>query len=55
MTDAQYLTGRLLLALPGMPDPRFEDAVLALCVHNADGAMGVGSGMNSKASRCTCC
>lgn len=44
MTDAQYLTGRLLLALPGMPDPRFEDAVLALCVHNADGAMGVGVG-----------
>lgn len=44
MTDAQYLSGRLLLALPGMPDTRFEDAVIALCVHNADGAMGVGVG-----------
>lgn len=44
MTDAHYLSGRLLLALPGMPDARFEDAVIALCVHNADGAMGVGVG-----------
>jgi putative transcriptional regulator len=44
MTDAHYLSGRLLLALPGMPDQRFEDAVIALCVHNADGAMGVGVG-----------
>ena len=44
MTDAHYLNGRLLLALPGMPDTRFEDAVIALCVHNADGAMGVGVG-----------
>ncbi|HWU02007.1 MAG TPA: YqgE/AlgH family protein [Novosphingobium sp.] len=44
MTDAQFLTGRLLLAMPGMPDPRFEGAVLALCVHDTQGALGVGVG-----------
>ncbi|TAH36220.1 MAG: YqgE/AlgH family protein [Alphaproteobacteria bacterium] len=27
--------------MPNMPDPRFEKAVIMLCVHNADGAMGV--------------
>ncbi|HZV11099.1 MAG TPA: YqgE/AlgH family protein, partial [Novosphingobium sp.] len=44
MTEASYLSGRLLLALPGMPDPRFEEAVIALCVHDAQGALGVGVG-----------
>jgi putative transcriptional regulator len=42
--EAQYLDGRLLLALPGMPDTRFEDAVIALCLHNDEGAMGIGVG-----------
>ncbi|NBC35050.1 hypothetical protein GTZ99_00590 [Novosphingobium sp. FSY-8] len=42
MTKAQYLGGRLLLALPGMPDPRFAGAVLALCVHDENGALGIG-------------
>ena len=36
-----YLTGQLLLALPGMGDPRFERSVIAICVHDAGGAMGV--------------
>ena len=38
------LAGRLLLAMPGMPDPRFQHSVLAMCVHDADGALGIGIG-----------
>lgn len=36
-----YLTGQLLIAMPQMQDPRFERSVIYLCVHNADGAMGL--------------
>jgi putative transcriptional regulator len=36
------LAGQLLLALPGIGDPRFEHAVIAMCIHQPDGAMGVG-------------
>lgn len=35
------LTGRLLLATPDMGDPRFEHAVIFMCQHDEDGAMGV--------------
>ena len=38
------LAGELLLALPGIGDPRFEQAVIAMCLHQPDGAMGVGIG-----------
>ncbi|QIL02639.1 YqgE/AlgH family protein [Sphingomonas sinipercae] len=44
MSDAPYLSGKLLLAMPGMADPRFERAVIALCVHDENGAVGVGIG-----------
>ena len=44
MTDAQFLSGRLLLAMPGMGDPRFERAVIAMCVHDENGAVGIGIG-----------
>ena len=44
MIDAEYLDGRLLLAMPGMPDPRFAHSVIAMCVHNAEGALGIGIG-----------
>lgn len=44
MSDVQYLTGRLLLAMPGMGDPRFDQAVIAMCVHDAQGALGIGIG-----------
>jgi len=40
----QYLAGRLLLAMPGMMDARFDHAVIALCLHDANGAMGIGVG-----------
>lgn len=42
VTDAGgYLTGRLLIAMPSMSDPRFARSVIYLCAHNADGAMGL--------------
>ena len=44
MTDARYLSGRLLLAMPGMFDPRFDRSVIAMCQHDANGAFGVGIG-----------
>lgn len=44
MSEAQYLSGRLLLAMPGMFDPNFDHAVIAMCQHDADGAFGVGIG-----------
>jgi putative transcriptional regulator len=36
--------GHLLLALPGIGDPRFDRAVIALCAHDDGGALGVGIG-----------
>jgi putative transcriptional regulator len=39
-----FLSGKLLLAMPGMADPRFERAVIAMCAHDEDGAVGVGIG-----------
>src|SRR5687767_9212528 len=44
MDEPRFLSGKLLLAMPGMADPRFERAVIALCVHDEDGAVGVGIG-----------
>ena len=41
---APFLSGKLLLAMPGMSDPRFERAVIAMCVHDAQGAVGIGIG-----------
>ena len=39
-----FLSGKLLLAMPGMADPRFERAVIAICVHDENGAVGIGVG-----------
>ncbi|MFM5930492.1 MAG: YqgE/AlgH family protein [Novosphingobium sp.] len=44
MTEARYLSGRLLLALPGMGDPRFDHSVIALVRHDEEGAFGIGIG-----------
>lgn len=35
------LTGQLLIAMPGMGDPRFAGAVVFLCDHSEQGAMGL--------------
>jgi putative transcriptional regulator len=37
----QYLAGQLLVAMPGMQDPRFAKTVIYLCAHNDEGAMGL--------------
>ena len=39
--DERYLDGQLLLAMPGMRDPRFERTVIYMCAHSAEGAMGL--------------
>ncbi len=44
MDQPPFLSGKLLLAMPGMADPRFERAVIALCVHDENGAVGIGIG-----------
>ena len=38
MTD---LSGQLLIAMPGMPDPRFEHSLIYICAHSDEGAMGL--------------
>ena len=44
MDATRYLTGQFLLAMPGMGDPRFDHAVIAMCSHDERGAVGVGVG-----------
>lgn len=44
MDDPRFLSGQLLLAMPGIGDPRFEKAVIAMCVHDEAGALGIGLG-----------
>lgn len=41
IAEGPYLAGQLLIAMPGMADPRFARSVIFLCAHNEDGAMGV--------------
>lgn len=42
-TDAEtdYLTGKLLIASPLIGDPRFDRAVVYMCAHGPDHAMGI--------------
>ncbi|MEM6341542.1 MAG: YqgE/AlgH family protein [Pseudomonadota bacterium] len=35
------LTGKLLVAMPGMGDPRFEHSVVFICAYSPEGAMGL--------------
>jgi putative transcriptional regulator len=39
--DDNFLLGKLLIALPGMTDPRFEKSVIFMCAHSDQGAMGL--------------
>lgn len=41
MTQTTDLTGKLLIAMPDMGDPRFEHAVIFMCAHSREGAMGL--------------
>ncbi|MBA4048604.1 MAG: hypothetical protein C0476_08700 [Sphingomonas sp.] len=44
MKESCYLTGQFLLAMPGIGDSRFDHAVIAMCMHDASGALGIGLG-----------
>ncbi len=44
MPTPTSLSGQLLLAMPGIGDPRFERAVIAMCAHDENGALGIGIG-----------
>lgn len=35
------LTGQVLIAMPGLPDPEFSHSVVYLCAHTNEGAMGI--------------
>ncbi|MGD9511572.1 MAG: YqgE/AlgH family protein [Geminicoccaceae bacterium] len=37
----RHLAGMLLVAMPGMADPRFARSVIYLCAHSSEGAMGL--------------
>ena len=41
VAENRYFVGKLLLAMPAMQDPRFERAVIYMCAHSAEGAMGL--------------
>lgn len=41
VTNKGYLNGQLLLAMPNITDPRFAKAVIYICTHTEDGAMGL--------------
>ena len=36
-----FLNGQLLLAMPSLSDPRFDSAVIYICTHTEEGAMGL--------------
>lgn len=42
VSGESFLEGKLLIALPGMADPRFERSVIFMCAHSLEsGAMGI--------------
>jgi putative transcriptional regulator len=40
-SNDNYLAGKLLLAMPNMGDQRFNRAVIFVCAHDENGAMGI--------------
>ena len=41
LTESIDLNGKLLIAMPGMGDPRFDHSVIFMCTHSDEGAMGL--------------
>lgn len=41
MSDSNYLTDQLLIAMPRLDDPNFSHTVTYVCEHNDEGAMGI--------------
>lgn len=40
-TETSDFSGKLLIAMPGMGDQRFEHSVVYMCAHSPEGAMGL--------------
>jgi putative transcriptional regulator len=40
-SDSRFLTGRMLIAMPTIGDPRFQRALVFVCAHTLDHAMGL--------------
>ncbi len=45
MDTPLFLSGQLLLSMPGIGDPRFERAVIPMCLHDEEGALGIVANM----------
>ncbi len=41
MEDGAFLSGQMLIAMPGIGDPRFERALVLVCAHDHSHAMGI--------------
>jgi len=39
--ETEFLSGKVLIAMPAMTDPRFSKAVIYMCAHSIEGAMGL--------------
>ncbi len=39
--NGSCLAGQMLVAMPGLKDPRFSKTVIYMCAHGAEGAMGL--------------
>lgn len=39
--DGTFLSGKMLIAMPRIGDPRFDKSLILLCAHNDEHAMGV--------------
>lgn len=39
--ESMDLDGKILIAMPGMGDPRFEGSVILVCTHTDEGSMGL--------------
>ena len=41
MKPSSFLDGQMLIAMPGIGDPRFERSLIYMCAHSENGAMGI--------------
>jgi putative transcriptional regulator len=41
MKKSSFLDGQMLIAMPGMSDPRFDRSLIFMCAHSDNGAMGI--------------
>jgi putative transcriptional regulator len=39
--EGGFLSGQMLIAMPGISDPRFERSLILVCAHDANHAMGI--------------